>query len=78
MGFSRQEHWSGLPFPIPEDLPKPEIEPMFLMSPALAGEFFSPGSTWEELRAGLATDSTSKSFYTSHGQTLLPQEPRFL
>ena len=35
-------------------------------------------TTWEELRAGLATDSTSKSFYTSHGQTLLPQEPRFL
>ena len=27
MGFSRQEHWSGLPFPSPEDLPDPGIEP---------------------------------------------------
>ena len=25
-GFSRQEHWSGLPFPSPRDLPKPGIE----------------------------------------------------
>ena len=27
MGFSRQEQWSGLPFPSPEDLPHPGIEP---------------------------------------------------
>ena len=27
MGFSRQEHWSGLPFPSPEDLPHPGIKP---------------------------------------------------
>ena len=27
MGFSRQEHWSGLPFPLPGDLPHPEIQP---------------------------------------------------
>ena len=32
MGFSRQEYWSGLPFPSPGDLPDPEIEPG---SPAL-------------------------------------------
>ena len=32
MGFSRQEYWSGLPFPFPEDLPNPGIEPG---SPAL-------------------------------------------
>ena len=32
MGFSRQEYWSGLPFPSPEDLPNPGIEPG---SPAL-------------------------------------------
>ena len=32
MGFSRQEYWSGLPFPSPEDLPDPEIESR---SPAL-------------------------------------------
>ena len=27
MGFSRQEHWSGLPFPAPRNLPNPGIEP---------------------------------------------------
>ena len=40
MGFSRQEYWSGLPFPSPEDLPDPGTEPTSLMSPALAGRFF--------------------------------------
>ena len=30
MGFSRQVYWSGLPFPSPEDLPDPGIEPSLL------------------------------------------------
>ena len=30
MEFSRQEHWSGVPFPTPGDLPNPGIEPMSL------------------------------------------------
>ena len=38
MGFSRQERWSGLPFPSPEDLPGLGIKPT---SPALAGRFFT-------------------------------------
>ena len=29
MGFSRQEYWSGQPFPSPEDLPNPGIKPRF-------------------------------------------------
>ena len=33
--FSRQEYWSGLPFPPPGNLPDPGIEPISLMSPAL-------------------------------------------
>ena len=37
-GFSRQEYWSGLPFPSPGDPPDPGIEPA---SPALAGGFFT-------------------------------------
>ena len=41
MGFSRQEHWSGLLFPSPGDLPDPGIEPKSLVSPALAGGFFT-------------------------------------
>ena len=35
--FPRQEYWSGLPFPLPGDLPSPGIEPAWL---ALAGRFF--------------------------------------
>ena len=39
MGFSRQEYWSGLPFPSPEDLPDPGIEPR---SPALKADTLPP------------------------------------
>ena len=41
MGFSRQEYWSGLSFPPPVDLPNPGIKLTFLMSPVLAGGFFT-------------------------------------
>ena len=47
MGFSRQEYWSGLPCPSLGDLPHPWIEPVSLLSPALAGGFFTISATWE-------------------------------
>ena len=47
MGFSRQEYWSRLPCPPPGDLPNLGIEPMSLMSPALAGRFFTASAIWE-------------------------------
>ena len=50
MGFSRQEYWSGLPYPTPEYLPNPGLKPMSRMSPALAGRFFTTSTTWEVLR----------------------------
>ena len=46
-GFPRQEHWSGLPFPSPGNLPGTGIEPTF---PAVAGRFFTmepPGKPQE-------------------------------
>ena len=43
MEFSRQEYWSGLPFPPPGTLPEPEIELMSIASPALAGGLFTTG-----------------------------------
>ena len=49
-GFSGQEYRSGLPFPTPRDLPDPEIEPMSLMSLALADGFFTTSATWEAPR----------------------------
>ena len=39
LGFSRQEHWGGLPCP--------GIEPVSFMSPALAGRFFTTSASWE-------------------------------
>ena len=39
MEFSREEYWSGLPFPTPGDLPDPRVEP--LVSLALVGAFFT-------------------------------------
>ena len=41
MEFSRQENWSGLPFPSPGDLPGPGMELVSLVSPALAGVFIT-------------------------------------
>ena len=38
MGFSRQEYWSGLPFPPPGDLPDQGIEPASPVSPALQAD----------------------------------------
>ena len=40
MGFSRQKYWSGLPFPSPEDLPNPGMEPW---SAALQAGFLQRG-----------------------------------
>ena len=50
MGFSGQEYWSGLPCPPPGVLPNPGIEPASLMSPTLAGRFFTTDTTWEAHR----------------------------
>ena len=47
MGLSRQEYWSGLLCPAPGDLPNPGIEPASLISPALAGKFFTTSANWE-------------------------------
>ena len=47
MGFARQEYWSRLPCPPPEDLPDPGTKPPSLTSPALAGRLFTIRATWE-------------------------------
>ena len=45
--FSRQEYWSGLPFPTPGDLPDPGIELVSLVSSALTGRFFTTSAARE-------------------------------
>ena len=58
-GFSRQEHWSGLPFPSPGDLPDPGIKPRFpsLQADALPSE--PPG----KLPKGFKDKSNIKNMY---------------
>ena len=58
MGFSRQEYWSGLPFPPLEHLPDPGIKPA---SPASAGKFFTTkdpvvGKDGRQKEKGVAED----------------------
>jgi len=52
MVFPRQEYWSGLPFPPPGDLPNPRMEPESLVSPALAGGFFTTEPLGNYLKIG--------------------------
>ena len=49
MGFSRQEYWSGLPFPPTGDFPDPGIKLLSPVTPALAGRFFYHRVTWEAI-----------------------------
>ena len=55
MGFSRQEHWSGLPYPPPGYIPNPGVKPVSLMSPALTDGFFTMSTTWETQEAHSST-----------------------
>ena len=48
MGFSRQEYWSGLPFPSLGDLPDPGIKLAFLMSSSLIDKLFTTSITMEK------------------------------
>ena len=49
-GSSRQEYWGGLPFSSPGELTDPGIKAQALVSPALAGRFFTTSTTWEVRR----------------------------
>ena len=46
MGFSRQEYWSGLPYPPPGDPPHPGVKTVSPMSPLLASGFFTTCANW--------------------------------
>ena len=65
MEFSRQEYWSGLPFPTPGDLPNPVIKPV---SPALTDGFFTiapPGKSTEEIK-GIETFTCLLSSWSNY------------
>ena len=69
MEFSRQEHWNGLPFPTPGDLPDPGIEPTSLESPVLAGRFLTTSAAWKSVLLG-------KGYKSVPGQSPLGEMPR--
>ena len=72
MGFSRQEYWSGLPFPSPGDLPDPGIKPG---SPALEADALTsepPGKPLQLLSPhATATESTCLQQKMLHATTTL-------
>ena len=62
MEFSRQEYWSGLPFPSPGDLPDPGIKSS---SPALLDGSFTTSATWEAAAVTYGTkNQKAKDFST--------------
>ena len=61
--FSRQEDWSGLPFPPPGDLSNPGIKPVSLTSSALADTFFTTGATSEAQKSLLGPIIIEMSFH---------------
>ena len=58
MELCRQEHWNGLPFPIPGNPPEPGIELASLASCALAGKFFTTVKFFATWKANLNVNLT--------------------
>ena len=75
MGFSRQLYWSGLPCSPPRDLPETWIEPASLMSPVLAGRFFTTSATWQ---AHVLPSPWQQFYFLSLAQELLLEKHHFL
>ena len=62
MEFSRQQYWSGLPFPSPRDLPNTGTESESLMSPVLAGWFFTTSAPHVLLQEIFQTQGSNLCF----------------
>ena len=73
MGFSRQEYWSGLPFPSPGDLPNPGIEPG---SPALQTDALSsePPGKPPEVSTKKVTSKLTFEKYLLYQQKFIKQQ----
>ena len=61
VGFSKQEHWSGLPFPSPRHLPNPGIKPGSPTPPALAGRVLALRHLERHVREALLWPGTSQA-----------------
>ena len=61
LGILQARILEWLPFPPPGALPHPDIKPMSLLSPPLAGGFFTTSGTWEGIICHLYLDKPGKS-----------------
>ena len=73
MRFSRQEYWSGLPFPPPGELSHPGIKLKSPVAPALAGRFLPLGSSREATREAPAESSSARVYIQGFPQRHTPQ-----
>ena len=61
MEFSKQEYWSGIPFPTPGVHPNPGIKPTSFASPELAGRFFTTETPGKPKSTGLVSSNLGKT-----------------
>ena len=73
MGFSRQEYWSGLPFPSPGDLPNPGIKPSVTDSLPLSYQG-SPRGDGEELAKETETEQLGRRWNQESAVSWKPHE----
>ena len=66
MEFSRQERWSGLPFPPPGDAPNQGIEPLSPVAAELGGRFFTTEPPAKSLQIVLYIDSKILTIYLGY------------
>ena len=76
LGFSRQEYWNGLPFPLPGALPISGIEPMSPVSPALVGRFFTTTPPGKPIAAYTEPRSMAYGVNPTHRTTAQGQGKR--
>ena len=70
-GFSRQEHWSGLPCPPPGGHPHAGTKPASHVSPALVGGVFTTSTSWEAPRCCTLEANTMRINWTLILKTLI-------
>ena len=68
MGFSRQEYWSGVPFPSPGDLSNTGIQSTPLTSQALAGGIFTTSTTWRAPKDALLASQGKEGLLRNLGK----------
>ena len=78
MEFSRQEYWSGLPFPSPGDLPGPGVEPTFLAPCALTGRFSTSESPGKPGKSYHVTQQSHSLWIPKRIENICPQRNLYI